>query len=338
MAQASVDQIGVRKKTTINRIQTAIYVTSFFLAPAIAAAQSSQYPAKPVRMIIPFAPGGPNDLIGRAVARKLEDGLGQPVIVDNRGGADGTLGTVLAAKAVPDGYVISIGSLGTFGISPSIFPKLGYDAIKDFEHISMIGIVGNALVVHPSVPAKNLKELIALAKRNPGKLNYASVGSSSRLMAEMINSMADIRTVHIPYKGAAPALVALLSGEVDFFLNAFPGLLPHVKAGRLRAIAVTTSKRSLLAPDVPTMIEAGLPGYDASTWYLLVAPSGTPREIVTRLNQIMVKASRSKDMLEYFATMDTAPLSSTPEQTVEFVRNEITKWAKVVKASGAKPE
>jgi tripartite-type tricarboxylate transporter receptor subunit TctC len=202
----------------------------------------------------------------------------------------------------------------------------------------MIGSVGNALIIHPSVPAKNLKELIALAKQNPGKLNYASVGSTSHLMAEMLNSMAGIQTVHIPYKGASPALVALLSGEVDYFVNAFPGLLPHIQAGRLRALAVTTNKRSLLAPDVPTMLEAGLSGYNASTWYSLVAPAGTSREIVARVNQATVKALRSQDLLDSFAASDTEVMIATPEQTADFVRNDIAKWAKVVKAAGVKPE
>ena len=319
-------------------------VTSGFAALAIlsftVAAQSptTAYPVKPVRMIVPFVSGGPTDIVGRAVARKLEESLGQQVVIDNRGGANGTLGTTLTAKAAPDGYTIGIGSLGTLGISPSVYPKLGYDVMKDFEHIAMIGSVGNALIVHPGVPAKNLRELIALAKKNPGKLNYASVGSTSHLMAEMINSMAGVQTVHIPYKGASPALVALLSGEVDFFVNAFPGLLPHIQAGRLRALAVTTTKRSPLAPDVPTMLEAGLPGYNASTWYSLVAPAATPREIVARLNQATVKALRSQDLLDSFAASDTEVMIMTPEQTADFARNEIAKWAKVVKTAGVTPQ
>lgn len=307
-------------------------------SPVAAQPAPAAYPVKPVRMIVPFVAGGPNDIVGRAVARKLEEALGQPVLIDNRGGANGTLGTTLAARAPPDGYTIAIGSLGTLGISPSIYPALGYDVMKDFEHIALIGVAGNALIVHPSVPAKNLRELIALAKQNPGKLNYASVGSTSHLMAELINSMAGIKTVHIPYKGAAPALVALLSGEVDFFINAFPGLLPHMQAGRLRALAVTTNKRSLLAPAVPTMIEAGLPGYNAATWYSLVTPAGTPREIVSRLNQSTIKALKAQDMIDSFAAMDTELLFTTPEQTAEFIRSDIAKWAKVVKIAGAKPE
>ena len=307
-------------------------------AAAPAFAQPAAYPVKPIRMIISFVPGGPNDIIGRAVARRLEAELGQTVIVDNRGGANGTLGSALAAKAPPDGYTVLLGSLGSIAISPSIYPKLPYDPMRDFEHAAMIAIVGNLLVVHPSVPVKTLKELIALAKASPGKLNYGSVGGTSHLMGEMLNTMAGIKTIHVPYKGAAPALVGLISGEVDFFINAFPGLLPHVKTGKVRAIAVTTDKRSPFVPDVPTMAEAGLPGYSASTWFSLIAPAGTPREIVTVLNQAVVKGLKSKDMIEALANMHAEPIVSTPAETADFMRSEIAKWAKAVKAAGVKPE
>lgn len=305
--------------------------------PAAAQPAPAPYPVKPIRMIISFAPGGPNDIVGRAVARRLEDALGQTVIVDNRGGANGTLGTGVAAKAPPDGYTVFIGSLGSIAISPNI-TRLSYDPMRDFEHIAMIAIVGNLLVVHPSVPAKNLKELVALAKASPGKLNYGAVGGTSHLMAEMINTMAGIKTVHVPYKGAAPALVGLLSGEVDFFLNAFPGLLPHVKSAKLRALAVTTDKRSPFVPGVPTMSESGLPGYSASTWFSLAAPAGTSREIVAQLNQAVVKGLKSPEMVDALANMHAEAIFTTPPQTAEFVRNEIAKWGKAVKAAGVKPE
>ncbi|MDB5866493.1 MAG: tctC [Betaproteobacteria bacterium] len=310
------------------------------LASGTAGAQSApaSYPAKPIRMIISFVPGGPNDIVGRALARRLEESLSQTVIVDNRGGANGTLGTALAARTAPDGYTVLIGSLGTLGISPSIYPKLGYDAIRDFEHIAMIAVVANLLVVHPTVPAKSLKALIALARKNPGKLNYGSVGGTSHLMAEMLNSAAQISTVHVPYKGAAPALVGLIGGEVDFFVNPFPGLWPHVKSGKLRALAITTDKRSRFAPEVPTMGESGLPGYSAATWFSLEAPAGTPREIVARLNQAVMKALRTPEMLDSLNNMNAEPVMATAEQTAEFIRNEIPKWAKAVKAAGVKPE
>ena len=301
-------------------------------------AQTPAYPSKPIRMIISFVPGGPNDIVGRAVAKRLEAEFGQTVIVDNRGGANGTLGSAIAAKAPADGLTLLIGSLGSIAISPHIYPKLPYDPLRDFEHVAMIAIVGNLLVVHPSVPAKNLKELVALAKASPGKLNYGSVGGTSHLMAEMLNTMAGVKTVHVPYKGAAPALVGLISGEVDFFLNAFPGLLPHVKTGKVRALAVTTEKRSPFVPGVPTMAESGLPGYSAATWFSLIAPAGTPREIVALLNQAVVKGLRSKEMADALATMHAEAVIATPAETTELMRSELAKWARAVKAAGVKPE
>lgn len=305
---------------------------------AQSASAAGAYPTKPVRMVVSFAPGGPNDIVGRAVARALEEPLGQPVIVDNRGGANGTLGTGLAAKAAPDGYTVLIGSLGTFGISPNIYRKLAYQPMKDFEHIAMIAIVGNLLVVHPSVPAKHLKELIAIARKSPGKLNYGAVGGTSHLMAEMMNSMANIETVHVPYKGASPAIVGLISGEVDYFFNAFPGLWPHVQAGKLRALAMTTAKRSRFAPELPTMSEAGLPGYDASTWFSLAAPAGTPREIVLRLNQAAMAGLKSGALPDLLAKMYAEPFGSSPEEARQFVAAEIPKWGRAVKAAGMTPQ
>lgn len=307
--------------------------------PGAALAQPA-WPVKPIRVVIPFPPGGPTDIVGRAAARKIEEAFGQAAVIENRGGAGGTVGAEFVARSPADGYTLIVGSLSTHGISPSLYPRLGYDVIRDFSHVTLLALVDNFLVVHPRVPAKTLRELIDYAKRNPGKLNFGSVGigGASHLMAEMINSMAGIRTVHVPYKGAAPATAALLGGEVDFFLSGIPALLPHVKAGRVRAIANTHSRRSPLAPEVPTMIESGLPGYDVSTWYVMSAPAGTPREIVNRLNSVVVKGLRAPETLESFAQMGAEVMGTTPEQTVEFLRNEIAKWAKVVKASGAKPE
>jgi tripartite-type tricarboxylate transporter receptor subunit TctC len=298
------------------------------------------WPAKPIRIVIPFPPGGPTDIIGRAAARKLEEALGQAAVIENRGGAGGTIGAEFVAKSPADGYTLLVGSLSTHGISQSLYPKLGYDVLKDFSHITLLALVDNFLVVHPSVPAKTLKDLIALAKKNPGRLNFGSVGSggASHLMAEMINTMAGIKTVHVPYKGAAPATAALLGGEVDFLLSGIPALLPHVKAGRVRALATTLEKRSRLAPDVPTMVESGLPGYVVSTWYVLSAPAGTPRDIVTRANAVVVSGLKSADTVESFNRMGAEAMGTTPEQTVEFLRSELAKWARVVKESGARPD
>ncbi len=321
-------------------LMAATTALAVLLATPSAVQAQPAWPAKPIRVVIPFPPGGPTDIIGRAAGRKIEEALGQSVVIENRGGAGGTIGAEFVARSAPDGYTLLVGSLSTHGISQSLYPKLGYDVLKDFAHITLLALVDNFLVVHPSVPAKNLKDLIALAKKNPGKLNFGSVGvgGASHLMAEMVNSMADIRTVHVPYKGAAPATAALLGGEVDFFLSGIPALLPHVKAGRVRALANTTERRSALAPDVPTMIESGLTGYSVSTWYVLSAPAGTPREIVTRLNTVVVKGLKAQDTLDSFNQMGAEVMGTSPEQTVEFLRSELAKWAKVVKASGAKPE
>ena len=301
--------------------------------PLAAQTSPGAYPTKAVRVVVAFVPGGITDVIGRTVARQLEP-MGQPVIVENRGGANGQLGSALVAKAPPDGYLLLIGSQGTHGIAPSLYLKLPYDPVKDYEHISILAVAGFLLVVHPSIPAKNLKELIALAKKNPGKLNYASVSGSSQLMSEMINNMAEIRTVPIPYKGAVPATVAVIGGEADFLIHSFSGLMPLVQAGKLRPLGVTTEKRS---PDIPTISEAGLPGYSAMSWFSLLAPAGTPREVVLRLNQAIAKGMRSKETIDSFASMAVDVMPMTPEQSADFARNEVAKWAKVVKASGIQP-
>jgi len=298
------------------------------------------WPAKPVRLVIPFPPGGPTDIIGRAAARKIEETYGQPVVIENRGGAGGTIGAEFVARSPADGYTMLVGSLSTHGIAQSLYPKLGYDVLKDFHHVTLLALVDNFLVVHPAVPAKTVKDLIGLARKNPGRLNFGSVGvgGASHLMAEMVNSMAGVRTIHVPYKGAAPATAALLGGEVDFLLSGIPALLPHVKAGRVRALATTLDKRSRLAPDVPTMVESGLPGYVVSTWYVLSAPAGTPRDIVNRANSAVVKGLKAADTVESFDRMGAEVMGTTPEQTVDFLRAELAKWAKVVRDSGARPE
>jgi len=310
-----------------------------FVIPAflpLSAAAQQPYPSKTVRVIVAFVPGGITDVIGRAAARQLES-MGQPVIVENRGGANGQIGSSLVARSPPDGHMLLIGSQGTHGIAPSLYTKLPYDPVKDYEHISILATAGFLLVVHPSVPAKNLKELIALAKKSPGKLNYASVAGSSQLMSEMVNTMAGIRTVPIPYKGAVPATVAVIGGEADFMVHAFSSLLPLVQAGKLRPIGVTMDRRSPVAPDIPTISEAGLPGYNASSWFSLLAPAGTPRDVIARINQTIVKGLKSKEMIDSFASMNADVMPTTPEQAADFARNEVAKWARVVKAAGIQP-
>ena len=317
----------------------AVVLATLAGSAGVALAQSN-WPVKPLRIVIPFPPGGPTDIIGRAASRKLEEAYAQPAVIENRGGAGGTIGAEFVARSPADGYTMLVGSLSTHGIAQSLYPKLGYDVLKDFHHVTLLAMVDNFLVVHPGVPAKNVKELIALARRNPGRLNFGSVGvgGASHLMAEMLNSMAGIRTIHVPYKGAAPATAALLGGEIDFLLSGIPALLPHVKAGRVRALATTLEKRSRLAPDVPTMVESGLPGYVVSTWYVLSAPAGTPRDIVNRANSAVVKGIKAPDTVESFAQMGAEAMGTTPEQTVEFLRTELARWARVVRDSGARPE
>lgn len=311
-----------------------------WLSIAAQAQSGAPYPSKPVRLVIPWPPGGPTDMVGRPVARKLEESLGQPVVVDNRGGAGGTIGAEHVAKAPADGHTLLVSGLSTHGIAPSIYPKLGYDALKDFAHVTVLASVPNLLVVHPSMPVTTFKGLVGLARKHPGTLNYASVGvgSTSHLMSEMINSMAGVKTVQVPYKGGTPALTALLGGEVHFYIGGLPALLPHAKSGRLRALAVTSSQRSKHVPAVPTMIESGLAGYDASSWYAISAPAATPREIVARLSQILVKAVKSPEMVESLVKLGADPIGSTPEKATAFVSREIGVWAKAVKASGARFE
>jgi tripartite-type tricarboxylate transporter receptor subunit TctC len=298
------------------------------------------WPSKPVRLVIPFPPGGPTDIIGRAVGRELEKAFGQPFVVENRAGAGGTIGAESVAKAPPDGYTLLIGTLATHGINPALQPKLGYNVLRDFQHITLLALVQNFLVVHPSVPAKSVKELVALAKRYPGKLNYGSVGigGASHLMAELFNSKAGMKTVHVPYKGVSPALAALLGGEIDFFMSGLPALLPHVKTGKLRALAVTTDKRSPLAPEVPTMIEAGVPDYNVSTWYVLSAPGATPKEVTARVSQVIVRSLTGDEMKASLAAMGAEAMGISPEQTAEFIRREIAQWTKVIQETGIKPE
>jgi len=308
------------------------------LATGVLAQATPAYPSKPLRMVIPWPPGGPTDLVGRPVARALEEALGQPVVVDNRGGAGGTIGAELVAKSAPDGHTLLIGGLSTHGIAPAIYPKLGYDAIKDFSHVSIIASVQNVLGVHPSMPVRTLKELLDLARKHPGKLNYASVGvgSTSHLMTEMISSMGGVKTVQVPYKGGVPAVTALLTGEVHYYIGALPGLLPHIRAGKMRALAVTADRRSPLLPSVPTVGESGLAGYNVTSWYAVLAPAGTAHEIVNRLNAIVVKAVKSPELTESLVKLGAEPLGTSPEQTIAFVRNEVAVWAKAAKASGAK--
>ena len=303
-------------------------------AAAIAAPVMAQqnYPAKTVRMILPFAPGGPSDIIGRTLAGKLTEQLGQPVVVDNRAGAGGNLGMELGAKAPADGYTITLTS-PTMAISPSLYKKLAFDPQKDFAPISMVANIPNIMVVHLSVPAKTLKEFIQLARTSPGKLNFGSsgAGSTTHLSSEILSSLAGLKMVHVPYKGQGLALVGLLSGQVDMMILAVPSVLPMIQSNKVRAIAALSAKRLATVPQVPTTGESGVNNFEVSVWFGMLAPAATPRDIVNRLNQELAKALASPDIRERFASGGIEPLTSTPEQFAAFARAEAVRYAKVIK-------
>jgi tripartite-type tricarboxylate transporter receptor subunit TctC len=323
------------------------WIKSFCIAAALlgasVAADSSQaqnYPARAITLVIPFAPGGSTSIVGRAIADKLSEGLGEKVVVDNRPGAGGTVGTKAVAKSDPDGYTLLLGYTGTLAIGPSLYKNLGYDPRKDFAPIGMIGNAPNSLVVHPSFPAKTVAELVAHAKANPDKVNFGSAGAgtASHITGEYFARAAGIKLVHIPYKGTGPALTDLLGGHIPMAFAPIPASHPNVSAGRLRALAVTSMTRSGLLPDVPTMIEAGLSGFDASLYYGLVAPSGTPRPIIDRLNKALRDALASDEVKKQLGNDGTEITPGTPEDYAGFIDKDEKKWSQLVKASGVEQE
>ena len=323
-------------------------VARLFCAVAIAAAASAgfpasaqgaaSYPIKPIKIVVPFPPGGATDIMARAIGFELQKALGQSVIIENKPGAGGNSGADLVAKSPADGYTLVMGTVGTHAINMSLYAKMPYDAVKDFEPVVLVAGVPNLLVVHPAVNAKTVSELTALAKAQPGKLNVASSGNgtSIHLSAELYKQMAGVDILHVPYKGSSPAVADLLGGQVQMMFDNMPVSLPHVKAGKLRALAVTSMKRSPALPDVPTMDEEGLKGFDATSWFGLLAPAGTPKDIVAKLNAASVKALASPEMRERLAAQGADPVGNSPEQFAAFIKSEIDKWAKIVKASGAR--
>jgi tripartite-type tricarboxylate transporter receptor subunit TctC len=302
-------------------------------------AVAQPYPNKPVRMVVGFPPGGPVDIVARALAPRISELLGQTALIDNRAGAGGIVGADLVAKSAPDGYNLLIVP-NTLAIHVSLYSKLPYDTLKDFIPIALLTASPLVLVVHPSVPATNLRQLIALAKARPGDLNYASPGSgtANHLSGEMLKSMAKIDVAHVPYKGGAPAEIDLLGGHVSFMFDTIPLALPNVRSGRLRALAVTWARRSPAAPDIPTLAESGLPGFDTGTWYGMVGPAGLPREIVMQLNTEINKVLQSTEFKQRMASLGVETMPGTPEQFGDFIKTEIVKWAKVVKESGARAD
>jgi tripartite-type tricarboxylate transporter receptor subunit TctC len=296
------------------------------------------YPAKPIRLVVPFPAGGSLDVVARAIGQKLTEAWGQPVVIDNRPGAGGNIGADLVAKAAPDGYTILEGALSTHAVNVSLYSKMPYDPVRDFVPITLVAVTPNVLVLNPSVPANSVKELIAYAKANPGKLSFGSGsnGSAGHLAGELFNSEAGIDMVHVPYKGAAPAMQDLLSGQIQLMFDNLANSMQQVRAGKLKALAVTTAHRSTLVPDLPTLSEAGLPGFDISTWWGFMAPAGTPKEIVAKWNAEVARILASPEMKAFFAQQGAEPSPTSPEAFGAMIKSEITKYAKIVKDSGAK--
>ena len=316
----------------------AVVTVTVFAALIVASVNAQNYPVKTVRIIVPFPAGGSTDIIGRVVAEQLTAAFGQQVIVDNRPGANGVIGTDLVAKAAPDGYTLLMGGIGSLSINPAIYSKIPYDPVRDFTAIIQIAQVPNVLVVHPSLPVKTVRELIALAKASPGKLSFSSSGSGSsdHMSGELFKSLAHVDLVHVPYKGGAPAITDAIAGQVSMTFSNQPTALPHVKSGKLRGIAVTSIKRSSAAPELPTIDESGLKGFDVSSWVGVNAPANLPREIVARVNAEIVKGMNAPAGRERLSQLAFDPVLSTPDQYAAHIKSEVAKWAQVAKTAGAK--
>ena len=319
------------------RTTTRVAILLTALAPPVFAEDS--YPSRPVRMIVAYPPGGGTDIVGRMMAQKLTETLGQNVVIDNRGGATGNIGTELAARSNPDGYTLLMGNVAPNAINDSLFKKLAYDPVKDFAPVSLVAITPNILVVNPGVPVKSVKDLIALARAKPGALNYpsAGVGSSSHLAGELLKILAKIDMVHVPYKGGGPALIDTISGQMQVMFATMPAAMPHVKSGKVRPVAVTTEKRSQALPELPTIAES-VKGYEASTWYGLLAPAGTPSSIVTRLHRDTVKILSAPDTREKLGVQGFEPVGGSPAEFAAYIKSEIGKWGRVIREAGIKPE
>ena len=316
------------------RVAALLFAILFVAFPAA----GQQYPARPIRMLIGFPPGGGTDIVGRIVAQKLSENLGQQIIAENRGGATGMVAAELAARAAPDGYTIMMAHISAMSILPSLYPKMAYDTAKDFAPITLAGIGPNLLVVHPSLPVRSVKDLIALAKARPGQLHYASPGSGSvqHLSGELFKLQAKVDMLHIPYKGSGQSIVDLIAGHVQLNFDAVPVVLGHARQGRLRALAVTSAQRSALLPDIPTVSESGVAGFDMSTWWGLVAPSAVSKDIVSKLHVETVKALKLPEVRERLGSVGAEPGGNTPDQFGAFIRSETAKYARIVKDANIK--
>jgi tripartite-type tricarboxylate transporter receptor subunit TctC len=310
------------------------------LASSTHAAEPARYPSRPIRLIVPQSPGGPSDMIARLTAQKLGENLGQIVVADNRAGAAGNVGCEIAARAAPDGYTLLLGPPGCLTINPSLYGKLAFDPQRDFAPITQIESGPQMLVVHPSVAAHSVKELVALAKAKPNAFNFASggAGTPNHLAGELFRSAAGLQIVHVPYKGTGPALTALVSGQVQMMIASLAPALPHVKSGRLRGLAVSSRERSRILPEMPTISESGYPGFEMVSWHSILAPAKTPQPIITRLHGELVKVLAQPDVKERFAGMGLDTVGSTPQALAQHIRSETARFAKVIAAAGIKPE
>ena len=307
------------------------------LACAMQTARAADYPTRPVTLVLGFAPGGPSDVMARIFGKKLEQGLGQPVVIENRTGAGGNVAAEMVARAAPDGYTLLLANSGILAANASLYKKIGFDPEKDFAPITFVGAQANVLVVHPSLPAHTLAELIAHAKANPGKVSFASGGhgSSPHLAAELLKTEAKIDIVHVPYRGTGPALQDLVAGHVQMSFSSVSPVIGHIQSGALRALAVTTLKRTALLPDIATISELAIPGFEATAWHGLVAPAGTPKEVIATLNRGMIATLNDPDVRRSFTSLGVEIAGSTPEQFAAYIKSEIPKWAAIIKASGA---
>jgi len=306
--------------------------------PLVAAAQP--YPSKPIRFVVPYPAGGPLDTVARLLGQKVAESVNQPVIVENKAGAGGNIGADAVAKSPGDGYTILMGAVATHAINPTLYAHIPYDPIRDFIPVTQVASTPNVLVVNPSVPATNVKEFIVYAKANPGKLNFGSgsTGSAGHLAGELFKTLAGVDMTHVPYKGAAPAMNDLIGGQIQLMFDNLASALSQVRAGRVRALAVTTARRTALAPDLPTIAESGLPGFDINTWFGIFVPANTPREMVDRLHAEFTRALAAPDVREKVLSLGAEPVGSTPAEFAAYIRAEAEKYARVIKASGAKAD
>ncbi len=317
---------------------TRIVVRIFLLIAGLgvaAAGHAQNYPNRPIRLIVPFEPGGTSDLLGRVIGARLREVLGQAVVVDNRGGGGGTLGAGLAARAPADGYTLFVTHVG-LAINQTLYSKLSYDAVKDLAPISRIGDTPNAVVVTSALPAQTMQDLVGMGRKTPGKLDYGSggIGSAGHLAVALLEHVAGVKYNHIPFKGGGPSMIATVGGQVHFAIPAFPTAVPHVKSGKIRMLAVTGTRRAPTMPDVPTVAEAAVPGYEFTIWFAAFVPAGTPKVIISRLNQVIVKSIETPEMREQLAKAGVDPEPSTPDELAKHLRSDIAKWARVIQASG----